>query len=163
MSLSKLEELESLYEYYVEIIEIKGLKERTGTFGTYRMKNGKPFIFIEQEQPEVDKQVILTEEFMHVLTTVGVIVNQSQLNNRRQEQLARSLTYKHMLSFDDILNCYNHEIYELAEIATELDLPAEFIKNALEYFKTQIGTHGRYKNYEVTIGSTITFHKLEAM
>lgn len=160
MSLSKLEELESLYEQYVEI---KGLKSRTGAFGLYRMKNGKPFIFIEPDQPEVDKQVILTEEFMHMLTSVGVIVNQSQLDNRRQERLAKSMTYKHMLSLDYILNCYNHEIYELPEIANELDLPVEFIKNALEYFKTQIGTHGRYKNYEVTIGSTITFHKLKAM
>ncbi|MGF7437927.1 ImmA/IrrE family metallo-endopeptidase [Lentilactobacillus senioris] len=159
MSLSKLEELERLYEQYVQIIEVKGLKEHTGTFGTFRMKNGKPFIFLERDQPEVDKQVILTEEFMHMLTSVGVIVNQSQLDNRRQERLARSMTYKSMLSLDDILDCYNRNIYEIYEIANELDLPIEFIQNALEYFKTQIGTHGYYKNYEINIGSTITFRE----
>jgi len=50
------------------------------------------------------------------------------------------------------------------EIAEELQLPPEFIQNALEYFKTvlkpEFTYHTQYGDYKVVVGSTINFYKL---
>lgn len=160
MKLTKFEELEALYEQYVEIIELHGLKEHTDMYGAFKVKNGKPYIFIEPNQPEIDKQVILTEEFMHMLTSVGVILNQSQLENRKQELLARRLAYKAIISIDDLIHCYNLGLQNTYEIANELDLPEKFVLNAIDYFKTQLVDEEVYKGYRVFVNGTISFSKL---
>lgn len=159
MGLSKLEELEATYEQYVTILERPGFKSRTGLYGAYHDHDGKPYLFLEPNQPEADKQVILREEFMHFLTSVGVIVNQKQLNNRKQELLARRLAYKDAISMDDLISCYKLGLQTTYEIASELELPEDFVKNAIEYFKTQISDGDTYKGYRIHLGSTITFTK----
>lgn len=159
MGLSKLEQLEAAYEEYVTILEFRGLKESTGLYGTYHAKDGRPYIVLELDQPEIDKCVILTEEFMHMLTSNGVILNQAQLSNRRQELLARRLTYKSAISVEDLIRCYNLGLQLNYEIANELDLPAEFVKNAIEYFKTQLHNGESYDGYMINIGTTIDFIK----
>lgn len=158
--MSKFEELEAVYEKYVEIIELRGLKEHTGMYGAFKVKNGKPFIFLEPNQPEVDKQVILTEEFMHMLTSVGVILNQSQLKNRRQELLARRLAYKAIISIDDLLRCYNLGLQSNYEVAEELELPEGFVLNAINYFKTQLTDGDVYKGYRIHTTGPLSFTKV---
>lgn len=160
MGLSKLEELEIAYAQYVTIIEKVGLKKKTGLYGAYRTRKGKPYLFLEPDQPETDKEVILREEFMHFLTSVGVIVNQKQLDHRKQELLARRLAYKSAISMDDLIRCYDLGLQTTYEVASELELPEDFVKNAIEYFKTQISNGDTYKGYQIHIGSTISFTKV---
>ena len=161
--MSKFEELEATYEKYVEIIELRGLKEHTDMYGTYKVKDGKPYIFIEPNQPEIDKQVILTEEFMHMLTSVGVIVNQSQLRNRKQELQARRLAYKAVISIDDLIRCYNLGLQTNYEVADELDLPEDFVLNAINYFRTQLNDGDVYKGYRIHTSGPLAFTKVHGV
>ncbi len=158
MGLSKLEQLIAAYSQYAAIIEVPHLKEKIGTYGTFRVRNKKPYIFLEEYQPEIDKCVILTEEFMHALHTVGVILDQKNLNNRKQEVQARGLAYKTVISMDDLLHCYKIGLRLDYEVAEELDIPVEFLNNAIAYFKTQLGESSTYKGYKVVINDTITFY-----
>lgn len=160
MALSKLEQLIDTYSRVAAVIEVRGLKERYGVYGTFKTRHGKPYLIIEKDQPETDKQVILTEEFMHFLNTVGVILDKDNLSQRKQELQARHLTYKAIVSMDDLLHCYKLGLQTAYEIATELDLPEAFLKNAIAYFKTQLGEHCKYKGYEVVISDTINFYKI---
>lgn len=96
---------------------------------------------------------------MHFLTSVGVIVNQKQLQNRKQELLARRLAYKSAISIDDLIRCYELGLQTNYEVASELELPEDFVVNALEYFKTQIADGDTYKGYQIHTGSTISFTK----
>lgn len=50
---------------------------------------------------------------------------------------------------DDLLQCYKLGLQTAYEIGLELDLPEAFLKNAIAYFKTQLGEHYKYKGYEV--------------
>ncbi|MDT7019334.1 ImmA/IrrE family metallo-endopeptidase [Levilactobacillus namurensis] len=158
MVLSKLEQLIAAFSQYAAIIEVPHLREKTGTYGTFRVRDKKPYIFLEADQPEIDKRVILTEEFMHALTTVGVILDQQDLSNRKQELQARRLAYKTIISMDDLLHCYQMGLQYDYEIADELDVPVDFLKNAIEYFKTQLGEESTYKGYKVVISDTINFY-----
>lgn len=159
MALSKLEQLIDLYSKVAAVIEVRGLKDRYGVYGTFKTRHGKPYLIIEKDQPETDKQVILTEEFMHFLNSVGVILDKDNLMERKQELQARHLTYKSIISMADLLRCYEMGLQSSYEIANELDLPEGFLKNAIEYFKTQLGEYSHYKGYDVVISDTINFYK----
>lgn len=154
------------YEKEVTVLEVPGLYENTGNYGIFRpsQETGHPFIIIEYKQPEVDKESIIVEEFKHYLKSVGVIIDESKLENRRQENQARTLAYKELISIDDLVDCYELGLQTSWEIAEELQLPPEFIQNALEYFKTvlkpEFTYHTQYGDYKVVVGSTINFYKL---
>lgn len=158
MGLSKLEQLIAVYSKYAAIIEVSGLKDKIGAYGTFRVRDKKPYVFLEKDQPEVDKRVILAEEFMHALHTVGVILDQKDINNKKQEVQARSLAYKAIVSMDDLLYCYKMGLRFDYEVAEELEIPVEFLNNAISYFKTQLGESSTYKGYKVVINDTITFY-----
>lgn len=160
MALSNvIKDLIDTYGKLVQIVEYKGLVDKYGLYGAYQAFDGQPYIFLERDQPEIDKQVILTEEFMHMLTSNGVILNQSQKKNRRQELTARRLTYKAAISVDDLIRCYKLGLQMPYEVSDELDLPEDFVKNAIEYFKTQLQNGGKYNGYTIKIGTTISFIK----
>lgn len=161
MSLSKVEELIDVYSKYVAIIEVPHLKNIAGSYGTFREKGGKPYIFIDSDQPEIDKRVILTEEFMHFLHSVGVIVDKDDCNQRKQELQARHLTYKTVVSLDDLLHCYLLGLQSPYEVASELDLPEDFLKNAISYFKTQFDDSFYYRGYQVVFSDTVNFYKAD--
>lgn len=161
MSLSKFEQLIDLYGKYAAIIEVPHLKDIIGAYGTFKTKNGKPYILIDSDQPEIDKRVILTEEFMHFLYSVGVILDKDDLAQRKQELQARNLTYKAIVSLDDLLRCYLMGLQTPFEVSNELDLPEEFLENAIDYFKTQFDGSFKYKGYQVIISDTINFYKID--
>lgn len=155
------DELVDRFKDVVTVLEID-LFEKTGLYGAYRLnKLGLPYIFIEQNQREIDKKVILVEEFKHMMTSYGVIVNQKSRENIKQENLARGLTYKKLISLEDLFNCYEQGLNSEYEIAEELDVPQEFLHNAIQYFKDTYGTQVKMKNgYTAVIAETISFYKL---
>ena len=121
----------------------------------------KPYIFIEKDQPEIDKRVILTEEFMHFLHSEGIILDGSDLGQRKQELQARNLTYKAVVSIDDLLRCYLMGLTSPYDAASELDLPEEFLENAIAYFHTQYPNPFTYKGYEAIFSDTVNFYKID--
>ncbi|WNN65816.1 hypothetical protein [Levilactobacillus namurensis] len=92
--------------------------------------------------------------------SVGVILNQSQLKNRRQELLARRLAYKAIISIDDLIHCYNLGLQSNYEVAEELELPEGFVLNAINYFKTQLTDGDIYKGYRIHTTGPLSFTKV---
>ncbi|KRK85485.1 ImmA/IrrE family metallo-endopeptidase [Loigolactobacillus coryniformis] len=161
--MTEFEKMLDEYSKHVTILE-GNLYEKSGWWGCFKIKKGKPYIFIEHNQPEADKLAILVEEFKHFLTTVGVIINQTSTSNRKQELLARRLTYKEVIPVDELIRCYNEGKYTEWEIAEELEVQPRFLRNALEYFQTQLYTgmiyHAASGDYRVTVGQTISFYRV---
>lgn len=152
------DELIKKFSEVVTIIECPLLKN-TGDYGLFVQRDGLPFILIEHNQPEIDKRVILVEEFKHFLYTFGITLNQNDPRNRKQENYARVQTYKELVTVDDLFRCYQQGLTNEYQIAEELDLPQEFLHNAIEYFKS-IGLNCVTKNgYYMKIGDTIEFHR----
>ncbi len=156
-----LDQLMDRFAKVVTILEVN-LYNRFGVYGVYKQdKDGLPFIFIEKNQPEIDKKVILVEEFKHMMTSYGVILNQDKHENAKQENKARTLTYKEMVTIDDLYDCYRHGITSEFEVAEELDVPQEFLHNAIEYFKENSNEPIKMKNGGyATINETINFYKV---
>lgn len=156
-----LNQLIDKFKKVVTILEVN-LYDRFGVYGVYKQdKDGLPFIFIEKNQPEIDKKVILVEEFKHMMTSYGVILNQNNHDNAKQENKARALTYKELITIDDLYDCYRQGLRTEFEIAEELDVPQEFLHNAIEYFKENSNEPIKMKNGGyATINETINFYKV---
>ncbi|WPC20891.1 ImmA/IrrE family metallo-endopeptidase [Pediococcus inopinatus] len=156
-----LEQLIDRFKKVVTILEVD-LYDRFGVYGVYKKdKDGLPFIFIEKNQPEIDKKVILVEEFKHMMTSYGVILNQNNHDSAKQENEARALSYKELITMEDLYDCYHKGLRSEFEIAEELDVPQKFLHNAIEYFKENSGDPIKMKNGGyATINETIKFYKV---
>lgn len=78
---------------------------------------------------------VLAEELGHYYYTVGDILDQTEIQNIKQEKIARRWAYNKLVPIEEIhkaVKSGNTEIYELAEC---LEVTEEFLAEALnEYF-----------------------------
>jgi hypothetical protein len=155
------DELIEQFNNVVTVIECD-LYENTGDYGMFAMRHDLPFIFIERNQPEIDKKMMLVEEFKHMMTSYGVILKQNSTDQIKQENKARGLTYKQLVTMDQLFECYIAGTESEYEIAEELDVPQEFLHNAIEYFKeTTDGPIKLDNGYIAIINDTIQFYKTD--
>lgn len=106
-------------------------------------------IYIEKSLPTVYKKEILLEEYAHHKTTVGIILDQTNLSNRKQEKKARTHSYEINFSLDTLIDCYLSGVKYYWECAEYLDYPEEFIFESVQYMKRRLGTQFQYKTYQI--------------
>lgn len=160
--MTKFDELVEKFKSVVTVLEID-LYSKTGLYGAFRQRSdGMPYIFVDKYQPEIDKQVLVMEEFKHMMTSYGVILDPVNHGDVKQENKARGLAYKELVTMYDLFCCYNQGLNSEYEIAEELDLPQEFLHNAIQYFKDVTSGPIKLDNgYIATINDTIEFYKVD--
>ncbi|MDE7342243.1 MAG: hypothetical protein K2N80_17070 [Lachnospiraceae bacterium] len=92
---------------------------------------------------------ILAEELGHYHTTVGDIINQSTISERRQELHARVWAYNKLIGLNGIVNSYKHGCYSLHDTADYLEVTEEFLFEALQYYKGKYGIYAAIDNYVI--------------
>lgn len=103
---------------------------------------------------------VLAEELGHYHTTVGNIINQSTVENRRQELHARIWAYNKMIGLSGIINAYKHGCYSLHDTADYLDVTEEFLYEALQYYKGKYGSFAVLDNYLIYFEPSLGVFKL---
>ena len=78
---------------------------------------------------------ILAEELGHHYTTVGDILDQSDIGNRKQERKARAWAYRKMVPLSSIKQAFTMGHYEPWEIAEYLDVDERFLREAMQYYE----------------------------
>ena len=96
---------------------------------------------------ESEKACVLAEELGHHYTTVGGIMNQTDVPNRKQERRARIWAYHKLLSLNDLIDSYKCRCRNKFEIAEHLNVTEEFLMDCLEYYKEKYGLYVRKDNY----------------
>ena len=74
----------------------------------------------------------LAEKLEHHYTTVGNILDQNNVSNRKQERIARFRAYNRRIGLSGIVQGYRNHCQSLHELAEYLDVTEEFLKDALE-------------------------------
>ena len=97
----------------------------------------------------VEKTCVLAEELGHYHTTVGNILDQSSVANRKQELHARAWAYNKMIGITGIITAYKRGCRSRHEIADYLDVTEEFLTEALEYYKSKYGVCTNIDNYVI--------------
>ncbi len=80
------------------------------------------------------KYCVLAEELGHYEVNVGDILDQNDVNNRRQERAARRRAYEKLLPVENILFAAQDGHKEIWDMAEYLDVDEEFLRDALMYY-----------------------------
>lgn len=94
-----------------------------------------------------EKACILAEELGHYYTTVGNILDQSSVSNRKQELRARMWAYNKLIGLLGIVKSYEHGCRSLYDMAEYLEVTEEFLKDALERYRQKYGMYTVVDNY----------------
>lgn len=106
-------------------------------------------IAIRKDLPEIQKKCVLAEELGHYHTTVGNILDQSSVANRKQELRARAWAYDRLIGIIGIIDAYKKGCQSLHEVADQLDVTEEFLSEALQYYKRKYGVCTKIDNYVI--------------
>jgi hypothetical protein len=79
------------------------------------------------------KMCVLAEELGHYMTSVGDILDQSDLNNAKQEHKARVWAYNRLLSVDKVIEAAANGYTTTWDMAEYLDVDEEFLKDYLTW------------------------------
>lgn len=142
--MSAYENLICKYESYK--IMIKEVQLMRGYKGLY--KNNK--ILIEKSLTETEKHCVLAEEIGHYFTSVGNIINLNEINNRKQEKVARKWAYTNVIPLSEIVTAKNKDCQCNYEIADYLNVTEEFLNDAIEYYFQKYGKQTKWQNYVIT-------------
>lgn len=112
-------------------------------------------IAIDRKLTTTEKACVLAEELGHHYTTVGNILNQSSVENRKQELKARIIAYDKMIGLSGIIKAYNAGCRNRYEVSEYLDVTEEFLVDALSHYESKHGlctTYGEYLIYFNPLG-----------
>ncbi|MGG1643005.1 ImmA/IrrE family metallo-endopeptidase [Paenibacillus sp. NRS-1782] len=86
-----------------------------------------------------EKACVLAEEIGHHELTVGNIIDQTDVRNRKQELLARQWAYNRLIPLTSIIQAYYAKMKNRYEIATYLGVTEPFLQATLNRYKDKYG------------------------
>lgn len=124
------------------VVKEKNLKGNDGRISGNR-------IAIRKEIPTVKKACVLAEELGHYYTTTGNILDQSTVENRKQELRARLWSYNKMIGLTGIIKSYEHGCQTLYDMAEYLNVTEEFLSDAISQYRKKYGVCTELDNYVI--------------
>lgn len=107
-------------------------------------------IAIRQDiETTVERSCVLAEELGHYYTSVGNILDQTEVANRKQELRARAWAYNKKIGLIGIVNAYKQHCRNLYEVAEHLEVTEEFLKESLNYYRSKYGASAQIDNYVI--------------
>ena len=96
-----------------------------------------------------EKACVLAEELGHYHTTVGDILNQQSILDRKQEKVARAWAYKKLVPFTKIIDAYKEGITNKYEFAEYLGVTESFLLEAINRYKEEHGLFAKIDQYTI--------------
>lgn len=149
------------YESLVAESDNTGLviKEKALKYNDGRIKGNR--IAIRKDiNTSVEKACVLAEELGHYHTTVGNILDQSIVSNRKQELRARVWAYNHLIGLIGIIKAFEHHCDSLESMADYLGVTEKFLAEALVYYKSKYGIYTYLDNYIIYFEPNLGVMKL---
>ena len=102
-----------------------------------------------QIETSKERACILAEELGHHHTSVGVIVDLSDAQNRKQERQARIWAYNKQIGLRGLIRAYEHGCRSRYEIAEFLEVTEESLEDAINCYREKYGVYTIIDNYVV--------------
>jgi len=107
-------------------------------------------IWINKNLPtSIEKSCILAEELGHYHTTSGDILDQSIIQNRKQEQTARIWAYRKLVPLKSFLQAHKQAIRNIHELAEFLNVTEDFLAEAIHYYIKKYGNYVKVDDYHI--------------
>lgn len=94
-----------------------------------------------------EKSCVLAEELGHYYTSSGDILDQSKVENRKQEYRARLYGYNLKIGLTGLIRAYESGCRNLYEMAEYLDATEEYLMEAIDCYKSKYGLCASVDNY----------------
>lgn len=107
-----------------------------------------------------EKKCVLAEELGHHYTAVGDILDQSTVENRKQEMRGRIIAYNKLVGLRGIVDAYLHHCENLSESAEFLGVTEEFLNDSITYYTSKYGVCTQIDNYAVFFQPSIAVMEL---
>lgn len=129
-----------LTEAYREQVEVVYLPFSKNIRGLY---HNNVIAINSNLQTSAEKNCILAEELGHYYTSVGDILDQSILMNRKQEQRALRWSYERLVPWDRLITAYRSGVKTCHELAEYFDVTETFLISTLRYYTDKYGFYKR--------------------
>lgn len=110
---------------------------------------------------QTEKACVLAEERGHHFTTSGDIIDQTDIQNRKQEFRARMWAYNEMVGLMGIVRAFHHGCLSAYEVAEYLEVTEEFLNDALNAYRDKYGVYTTVDNYIIYFIPGLTVFKKE--
>lgn len=114
------------------------------TFGLYIDGN---IALSQQLSTSAEKACVLAEELGHHHTTVGNIIDLTNIQNRKQERQARLWAYDKLIGLSGIIRAFEYGCQNIYEIAEYLEVTEEFLIETIECYRDKYGICTTLNNY----------------
>lgn len=109
---------------------------------------------------DTEKACILAEELGHHYTATGNILDQSTVENRKQELRGRIVAYNKLVGLRGIVDAYLHHCQSISESAEYLEVTEEFLIDSLNYYRNKYGVYTKLDNYVIVFEPSIAVLEL---
>ena len=96
-----------------------------------------------------EKACVLAEELGHHHTSVGDILNMTDISNRKQERQARLWGYDKLIGLSGLIKAYEAGCQNCFEMAEYLGVTDEYLCECLEVYRDKYGIGTTVDNYYV--------------
>lgn len=96
-----------------------------------------------------EKACVLAEELGHHYTAVGDIIDQSTVENRKQELYGRVWAYNKQVGLTGLINAYRNHCQNAHEVAEYLNVTDEFLADSLDYYRSKYGCCTQVDNFVI--------------
>ena len=134
------------------------VKEKPLPISKGRIKGNR--IAIKHNMTEIEKACVLAEELGHHYTAVGNILDQSTVENRKQEMHGRLVAYNKMVGLRGLVEAYNHHCCNLEDTAEYLEVTPEFLQETIDCYRSKYGICTTIDNYAIIFEPNLAILKL---
>lgn len=134
------------------------VKEKPLPISKGRIKGNR--IAIKHNMTEIEKACVLAEELGHHYTAVGNILDQSTVENRKQEMRGRLVAYNKMVGLRGLVDAYNHHCCNLEDTAEYLEVTPEFLQETIDCYRSKYGICTTIDNYAIIFEPNLAILKL---
>ena len=113
----------------------------------YGLIRGRRIAIRKNIETQAEKSCVLAEEIGHYRTSSGNILDQSKAESRKQEYRARLYGYNLKIGLTGLISAYEAGCGNLYEMAEYLDATEEYLKEAIDCYKSKYGLCTSIDNY----------------
>lgn len=136
------------YEVLLEEAHQEGLivREKPLKYNNGRIK-GKRIAIRKDIETNTEKACVLAEELGHHHTSVGNILDVTDIRNRKQERQARLWGYNKLIGLTGIIRAFRAGCQSRHEMAELLDVTEEYLQECIDCYRDKYGVCTEVDNY----------------
>ena len=137
------------YEALLNDADAEGLNIKERPFRTYDGRIKGKDIYLRKNMDSTEKVCVLAEELGHHHTSVGNILDMTDISNRKQERQARPWGYNKLIGLSGLIKAYEAGCQDKYEVAEFLGVTDEYLQDCVECYRDKYGTGTALNGYYI--------------